>query len=400
MKNLLVFSHKLCWPSDKSSIGYATDGGFVFHMQALASLFDRVKIIVPVKKNGHQNQGEIPFVDERIVIVPVEDIEAKGIKRKLKLIPWIFKNLRCFVKEIKASDAIHVPIPSDMGSIGMFLTHYLKKPLFIRYCGNWNVTNTLAEKFWKSFLEKIAGDRNLVLATGGGNSLPSKNNPHIKWIFSTSLTQQEIERLGKLRKLPGKKEKIKLLTVGRQNFGKGTDMVIEALSHLKEVEDYEFELHVLGDGPALGYFKDLALKYDSNDAVVFHGKQNHNYVINQMLDAHLFCFITKSEGFPKVILEAMASGLPSITSNVSVLPFLIEENHAGIAIKNQSGEELANSITSLINNSGIYQQMSKNAIQTAKQYTLENWADEIGEHLNKAWQIHVKREGLKKYNAE
>src|SRR3954453_14261430 len=86
---------------------------------------------------------------------------------------------------------------------------------------------TAAEAFWKWSMERFAGGRNVMLATGGSNSVPSNRNANIKWIFSTSLTQNEI-RQAAARDFPAD-GKLRLITVCRLEKRKGVDVVIESL---------------------------------------------------------------------------------------------------------------------------------------------------------------------------
>ena len=102
-----------------------------------------------------------------------------------------------------------------------------------------------------------------------------------------------------------------------------------------------------------------------------------------MLNSDIFCFPTiASEGFPKVVLEALACGLPVITNPVSVLPQLIEETESGIVMKKGSPQELASILNDLTQNPSKLHEMSKKSLLTAEKYSLESWADLISKQLS------------------
>jgi len=84
---LVVFSHKMCWKSDASPTNWATDGGFVFHMQSLASAYEQTVLMVPVSKNG-KSQGEVWFTDSTVKIIPLLEPFGSGITRKLLFPVW------------------------------------------------------------------------------------------------------------------------------------------------------------------------------------------------------------------------------------------------------------------------------------------------------------------------
>lgn len=379
--HLIVFSHKLCWPSESSECGYATDGGFPMQMSALSELFDQTTLVVPVTKNGGA-AGELPLSGRNLNIVPLSNPAGQDWQRKLRLLPWLLTNGATIWRQTLRADAVHAPIPGDVGTFGMLGAYLLGKPLFVRYCGNWLAPRTTAERLWKWFMERAAGGRNVMLATGGDSARPSALNPAVQWIFSTSLTGHEIESVGQPRRLDARKN-ARLIIVARQEHGKGTNTVIRSLREL--LADFPaLQLDVVGDGGALAELKQLAASLQIADRVVFHGKVNHDAVLQLLRQADLFCYPTDSEGFPKVVLEALATGLPVITTRVSILPQLIGQG-GGVLLDAATPAQLAEAVRRCLGDAELYNQMSKSAAATARGYTLENWRDTIGRHLQSAW---------------
>ena len=170
--------------------------------------------------------------------------------------------------------------------------------------------------------------------------------------------------------------------MGRQELGKGTDILIKLLPML--IKNYsKIELDVVGDGGALKYFKKLAHEVRVSEYISFHGYLDHHDVIKALHNADIFCFPTDSEGFPKVVLEALASGLPVITTKVSVLPELIKG--CGVIVKENSPEQFADAVSEVVFDKKLYTQFSKKAVETAKNYSLEHWGEKIGEMLENSW---------------
>lgn len=381
---LLVFSHKECWKSKSSPTGWATDGGFAMHMDYLSKLFDSTKIIVPEIRGNEK--GEVYFTNPTITIVPVKLFFKKGLLNKFFMPFWFLYYFPKFILEIIKCDAIHAPIPSNIGTVGFLLAHIFNKPLYIRHCGNWFVQRSVAERFWRWYMEQFAGGKKVFLTTGGSDEAPSKINPNIKWIFSSSLTLNEIEHKNHTRdwSLPNK-----LCIVSRQEYSKGAVLVIEALKILKD-QGKIFYFDVVGNGGYLNKLKELVNNLELNDQVVFHGKLNHLEVLNVLQQNHFFVFPTNApEGFPKVVLEAMSQGLPVITTPVSVLEKLINTSKSGIILKERSAVEIASQLNSLSSNIELAVEMSENGINYAKQFTLEQWAKDIGFHLEQAWNVKL-----------
>jgi glycosyltransferase involved in cell wall biosynthesis len=231
-------------------------------------------------------------------------------------------------------------------------------------------------------MERLAGGRNVMLATGGSSDPPSQRNPNVRWIFSTSLTEQDLKTCN-LRCDQPPRSAPRLIIIGRQEHGKGTQLVIESLPIISE--DFPgATLDVVGDGEALAEYKNLAASIGVADRVTFHGKVDHKQVISLLQQADLFCFPTWSEGFPKVVLEALACGLPVVTTRVSVLPQLIGTG-CGVLVEEASPAIISKSVVACLSNAERYHAMSVKAVETAGHYSLEHWRDTIGQLLTGAW---------------
>jgi glycosyltransferase involved in cell wall biosynthesis len=372
---LLVFSHKKVWKSELSELGYATDGGFAHHMFGLSLSFDEVKVVVPEALNADR-KGEVQFYGKNLKIKAINDIKAKGILRKILFFPYLLINFFRFLSLIRKYDVIHSPIPSDLGTLGFLLAYYLDKPLIIRHCGNWENQRTLAEKFWRKFMTFNAGGSNLFMTTGWQKLKPSFENHSIDWIFSTSLTQENISYLQNTpkRDVSGK---INLLHVARQEKEKGADTVIESLKELDNI----FELTIVGNGDYLENLKQKVKDFDISNRVTFTGKVSQQEVVEFCKKSHIFVYPTRaSEGFPKVVLESMATGLPVISTNVSIIPRLLEKG-AGLLVKPSNPNELVIAINDIIADEDRYCAISQRCKDIVKDYTLESWGNEFIKRL-------------------
>jgi hypothetical protein len=380
--HLAVVSHKVCWTSKSSPSGYMTDGGFPLQMAALSELFDETRILVPCESEAGA-AGLTELIGNNMSVRPLSVPRGAGFKRKIRMIGWVVSNSRSIWREIRRADAVHAPIPGDVGTIGMVFALLQRKPLFVRHCGNWLVQTTVAERFWKWAMERFAGGRNVMLATGGAVEPPSKQNSNIRWIFSSSLRSAQLGTVVPRKLGDGS---LRLIIACRQEENKGTGIVIASLPLiLKSFPDTT--LDVVGDGSLLEKLKLQAASLGVGDRVTFHGKIEQVKVLDLLKRADVFCYPTSaSEGFPKVVLEALACGLPVITTRVSVLPQLIGQD-AGILLSEATRESLAAAVVKICSDKAGYVRMSANAIEVASQYTLEKWRDDIGAVLRSTWKV-------------
>lgn len=381
--NLAVISHKLCWPSSGSPTGYATDGGFPFQIEAISELFDKTAVVIPCE--AAYSAGLSPLKGREMTVVALSAPSGRGLMRKLRFPFWLINNGRMIWREVRSADAVHTPIPGDVGTIGMLFALLQRKPIFVRHCGNWLVQRTFAERCWKRSMEFFGGGRNVMFATGGGTDSPSETNPSVKWIFSTSLRRAQMDGVQPKELLDN--GKVRLVIACRQETRKGTDVVIDSLPAILEVFP-DATLDVIGDGSMLPELKQRSSKLGVDGSIIFHGKLEHQVVLKLFGEGHLFCYPTSaSEGFPKVVLEALASGMPVITTRVSVLPQLIG-NGGGVLLDSALPEELSTAVINCCSDNNHYREMSKRVIELSKQYCLEDWRDLIGQTLCDAWGVN------------
>jgi glycosyltransferase involved in cell wall biosynthesis len=233
-------------------------------------------------------------------------------------------------------------------------------------------------------MERFAGGRNVMLATGGQPEPPSSRNPRVQWIFSTSLTEKELNETARPRKITDGQSHARLIIACRQDEAKGTGRVIAALPLIMR-RFPDATLDVVGDGPDLPRFRALAAEAGVAGHVRFHGKFGHQRVLELLGQAEMFCYPTAaSEGFPKAVLEALACGLPVVTTPVSVLQPLIAGG-GGVLLDNTTPECIAQAVVRCFGSPDSYRAMSERAIETARSYSLESWGDSIRRTLEAAW---------------
>lgn len=379
--HLVVISHKVCWRSSDSPSGYATDGGFPVQMLAISQLFSKTTLVLPCE-SGIDRDGGTALTGRGLTVLPMTVPLGRGFARKLGMLNWLRVNISVIWKEAKKADAVHAPIPGDVGTIGILAAVLLKKRLFVRHCGNWLMPRTIAERIWKRGMEYLAGPGKVMLATGGTAGPPSPRNPAVRWIFSTSLRRDQMID-ARPRRLPSDGG-IKLIIACRQETGKGTEVVIESMRSI--VKHFpKATLHVVGGGSLLDKLKLQSSESGDGGRIVFHGKIGQPEVLGLLREAHLFCYPTSaSEGFPKVVLEAMASGLPVIATRVSVLPQLLGDG-SGILLDKPCPMAVAAAVKDVCGDNAKYQNMSSKAIDGARNYTLENWGESIRTALCDGW---------------
>lgn len=160
-------------------------------------------------------------------------------------------------------------------------------------------------------------------------------------------------------------------TVGRLwILFKRQDILIEAFRKvLEKYPDYKLKLY--GDGQDRGKLESMVEKYGIAANVFFLGKVNN--VQNHLKDDEIFVLTSDSEGMPNALMEAMALGMPVISTDCEPggARALINDGVDGFLVKRSSVDGLTTSLLKLIGDREMQKRLGNNAREKMKQFTPE-----------------------------
>ena len=141
------------------------------------------------------------------------------------------------------------------------------------------------------------------------------------------------------RKYTKKKEDLIIGSVGRLNWAKGYDLLIESLSVLKKNHP-NFQMKIAGDGPYRSKLENMIDHYSLRDNVFILGELHYNDIPKFYDSINLYTQPSISEALSITLQEAMASSLPILASNAGGIPEVIDHNETGILFEKGSKKEL------------------------------------------------------------
>lgn len=125
-------------------------------------------------------------------------------------------------------------------------------------------------------------------------------------------------------------KRYRLLSIGRLSKEKGFDLLIEAFSILSSRHP-EWDLWILGEGAERGALEGLRERLGVYERVFLPGRVANPD--DYMVDSHLFALPSRYEGFPNVLVEAMAHGLPVVAyEDVGACPDILRHHYDGIVV--------------------------------------------------------------------
>jgi glycosyltransferase involved in cell wall biosynthesis len=133
-----------------------------------------------------------------------------------------------------------------------------------------------------------------------------------------------------------------------------------------------------GEGPEFKTIKTYVSHKNLEGSVFLHGNQSKEVVKEAFQKSHFLIFVSKSEGWPKVVAEAMFWGCLPISSKVSCVEKMLGNGSRGTVIApNANSDEIVQIINGYVKNEDEYQQQVLNAKKWSQQYTLEKFEHEI-----------------------
>lgn len=164
---------------------------------------------------------------------------------------------------------------------------------------------------------------------------------------------------------------------------KGPDIFIQVIKRLKE---QGFDVLIFLTGPARGYIKKELSKIKVNYIHKFFKNQNDLLKCYHALD--LYLITSREEGGPMGLMEAMASGVPVVSTPVGMSVDLIQNNFSGKISKDFKVKSISKLICELIENRKLYNKITKNALSVVDEVS---WANVSYKHYEDVYMPLIKK---------
>ncbi len=161
---------------------------------------------------------------------------------------------------------------------------------------------------------------------------------------------------------------IQLLSIARLTEKKGISVAINACLRLKQ-QHIDFHYTIIGDGPLRKTLEAQVANLNLGDNIVFLGAQTQETVTEYLNQSDVFLLpsVTAAdgdmEGIPVALMEAMAIGIPVISTFHSGIPELIEDRVSGFLVNENDATSIANVVREIIEDPGVLTGICHNAKQ-------------------------------------
>ena len=172
-----------------------------------------------------------------------------------------------------------------------------------------------------------------------------------------------------------------LIFVGRLEANKGINILIDAMAKL--INDKlmaNIKLLVVGDGSLVNELKLKTKNYKLEINCKFYGRaKDSNEIAELMNKSKVLVMSSYNEGGPRVVLEAMACGVPVLATNVGLMPDFADKN--AVKIIDWNSEDIANKAKELLENENERKRLATAGLEIAGQFEkkamIKNYADNL-----------------------
>jgi len=340
----------------------------------LKNIFNIIYHIAPIY-NGEPPKNFVHYNHNNIKFIPLRPAGGKSIISKFRIIQYSYHNITVINKICRKVDRIQFRAPTNLGLYVLpYLKWFNKKKYWVKYAGNWGKTNQpisyLLQMLWLNYVLKKS------IVTINGKRLNQKK--HIYTFENPCYSIKELNKASELIKTKCYSEKLEICFVGAMEEYKGVHIVIDALNQSQQLPMIQ-KFYFVGSGSEEKKIRKSAekmnqLKIDVKGAV-------SRKTLNQIYaKCHIIILPSKSEGFPKVISEAMAFGCVPIVTDVGGVCHYINKTN-GVILKERSPLEIKNAIDFLINDRIRFKKLAEESSKTAKLFTFENYNKRIKKYI-------------------
>lgn len=368
---------------------YYTYGGFGDYLAGIRPYFSKTVLVAHVeKKLPAKGCYLIPGGNLEVVHLPPTNGEHQVL---LKLPITIAK---C-ISVARRIDVAHVRMPDYTGISGALACKLAKVPYFCQIVDDWQV---LAQSipfmkkgglggilklhlYFYDFWERFFCKNQMVFAQGETAYRKHIVNADAHLVFSSSHHEDDILTPKETFKRPP----YKILNVARLNSVKNQILLLRALARLNE-HGRDWRLAIVGEGAKRVFLEKEAVKLGVNEWVEMPGMLPHGMDLWSRFDAaDVFVLPSRSEGTPKVVLEAMCRGIPVAAAAVSGVPAQLGGGEWGLLFPDNDVEGLVSSLERLREDAELRKSITIKANLFVKKQTVEVTISEMVGKIFEKW---------------
>lgn len=378
---LLIISHTAHYTQSGKIVGWEPTIQEINH---LAHLFSEIRHIAWLHA-GEPPPSVLHYSTDRISFLPVKPSGGSGLRNKLSILAAAPGYVHAIRNNLDWADMVHVRCPSSIALMAIVVLKFNRNPRFrwVKYATNWSPEGKepWSFNFQRWWLRKNL-HRGIVTVNGRWPEQPG----HVHSFLNPCILDEEISRTGNQN---GEKKLLapfRFMHVGRIEEAKGLGRALDVLARLQR-RNIPLRFDIVGDGERKR-FEEKSHLLGLQEVVHFHGWLDRSDLNRLYQQAHFLLFpSSSSEGWPKVLSEAMNFGVVPLAGAVSSIPQILKECDTGIALSVKDPQKFVDAVINYIEHPELWRMESNNAILAAKNFTYGAYLTKLAETFQESWGI-------------
>lgn len=362
---LLIISHTPHYRTPDGVVGW---GPTVQEIDALATIFTHVVHLAPMY-DDHAPASALLYTALNITLVPVVPAGGDGFKSKIDILRVYPSYAVRMLREMRRCEVVHVRFPANISLLALILLYLRRKPerRWFKFAGNW---------FGRAKEPAAYRVQRLLLLSHlhGGivtvNALNDLDNEHIRVFRNPSFSIAECNTAAQGAILKTPPPPLRILFCGRMEQEKGVLILCSMAMELHR-RGVDFHLDFIGEGKDREACESYITSTCLEHIVHFHGWMTPMDLTRYYRATHFIVLPSASEGWPKVLSEAMAWGAVPIASRVSSIPRILDEFHCGTVVASFDHVDYAEAVMAYVQDPDRWTKEKEAAIKAAVEFTFE-----------------------------
>lgn len=379
-----ILYHMPFWQAADGSL-WEAEGSFARYVESLSPYFDHIVLCVPVHAEPQPSGSKLRASNVSLAPLPY----FPGPKQFYPKLLTMWPRLRAWVDRC---DLINLRVPSPAAYFAYRFARARGKPVFLLVVGD--LQALLPHLGYRGLRRAIYAryvafeERALRIMTAqavtfvNGAALRQKHEGAGRRIHETRTSTLTLDDIAsRTDALTG--SRLRLLTVSRIDPRKGLRVLPPVVAALGAA-GIDVTLDIVG--PAVGQNGEVERQAIVDEAKVLGVSDDIRLrgpiALDQLMPLYrqfdAFVLPTRpGEGIPRVLLEAMASGLPVITTDVAGIGSLITHERNGLLVDGRSAPAITAAVTRLIEDATLRRRLIDNGYETARAHTVERQAEQM-----------------------
>lgn len=350
---------------------------YVREMNIWGKYVEKLHIVAPLSQQA-VSTIDIPYEHAAVSFQEVKSFSLTSFRQFLQALFKIPGISFSIFKAIQQADHVHLRCPGNIGLLGAIVQiAFPKISKTAKYAGNWDpkAKQPWSYRLQKWILSNTFLTRNMQVLVYGEWEATSKN---IKPFFTATYSEKDkidLDCLQANRFEILRQSEIRLLFVGTLSTGKQPSYAIQLVEQL-QLNNYSVRLDLYGDGDERNHIERHILEKNLQNSIILHGNQTKETIQLAYQSGHFLILPSKSEGWPKVVAEAMFWGCVPIATAVSCVPNMLAHGDRGLLLSMDVVKD-STRIQNIVGDASIFFSKSTKAAKWSRLYTLEYFESEI-----------------------